>query len=238
MSSPDIADSFQAGKWEFTPEVVEVFDQHVRASVPFYDAIQDAVAEMADWLAPEDGLIVDLGCSTGETLTRIVKRHPERRYRLVGYDESPEMLAAASAKVPDPLRLSCHGGRIERGLKHRDADLTLALFTLQFLPPHQRGEVLRQAHALTRAHGSILIAEKVRVPDARWSEIATEVSWDYKANAGIEDSSVRSKARALRGVLRTNTPEQVAADLTGAGWKAPTCLFRWHQWALFGAFRD
>ena len=236
MTTADIADQFQPGQWEFTPAVVAEFDQHVRQSVPFYDVIQDAVAELSDWLAPDGSLIVDMGCSTGTTLAAILARHPDRQYDLIGYDTSQPMLDAAKAKIgahpflgiADPI----DAGR----LAHTAADLTLALFTLQFLPAAARTATLLEARRSSSETGAILIAEKLRVPDSRWAEVATELSWDVKAVAGIPSESIRAKARALRGVLTPGSSDELTARLLQAGWHAPTCLFRWHQWALYGAF--
>lgn len=234
MTTTDVADAFQPGEWEFTPEVVAQFDNHVRQSVPFYDVIQDQIATLSDWLAPADSTVVDLGCSTGETFRRLRERHPARHHHLVGYDESGDMLKAASQKVDGSLEL--HERDVLQGLCHHEASLTVCAFTLQFLDPMDREAVLVDARERTLHDGAILVAEKVRVRDERWAEIAAELSWDYKAEQGIPSESIRSKARALRGVLRPLTVEDNLRLLEGAGWRSATCLFRWNQWCLFGAF--
>lgn len=229
----DIAESFTPGTWQFTPEVVNDFDNHVRQSVPHYDLIQGAVAELADWLVPVSGLVADLGVSTAETPRRIRDRHPGRGLRFVGYDTSPDMLQAAALKVPG---IVTHQGDLRDGLTHTNADLTVSLFTLQFLPPEDRAHVLRLARAASKPDGALLIAEKVRVPDSRWFEIGTELSWDYKAKAGIPSDAIRAKAAALRGVLRPTTADWTLRVIAEAGWVGGVCLFRWYQWCLFGAF--
>ncbi|MEV4367056.1 hypothetical protein AB0J71_08305 [Nonomuraea sp. NPDC049637] len=53
----DIAEQFGTGAWKFPPGVAEVFDDHVPASMPHYDAIQALVAGMTDWLVPATGLV-------------------------------------------------------------------------------------------------------------------------------------------------------------------------------------
>lgn len=230
---PDIADAFAPGQWAFTPEVVNDFDRHVRQSVPHYDLIQGAVAELCDWLAPTGALIADLGVSTGETARRIRERHPDRGIRFVGYDTSASMLEAAEAKVPG---IETHLAPVEDGLRHSAADLTVSLFTFQFLSPEARTDVARLALAASKPGAALILAEKVRTTDARWFEIGTELSWDYKATAGIPSDAIRAKAASLRGVLRPYTAEENIRMMTDAGWVGATCLFRWHQWCLFGAF--
>ncbi|WP_433235479.1 methyltransferase domain-containing protein [Streptosporangium sp. CA-135522] len=235
----DIAHQFDAGGWEFTSHVAEVFDDHVRASVPFYDAIQDLVAETTDWLVPAGGLVADLGASTGASALRILQRHPGRGIRFALYDEQPAMLDQARLAI-DELgghEVTFNVTRIQEApLAHADADLTLALFTLQFLPQQERLDALRLARAYSKEMGALIVAEKIRPVDGRWAEIGQDVAHDYKAAHGISDSAIRAKARALRGVLRPAPQQTTMQTITAAGWHSPEVLFRWHSWAVIGAF--
>jgi tRNA (cmo5U34)-methyltransferase len=235
----DIAERFPTGAWEFTPEVTDVFPEHVRASVPFYDAIQDLVAEASDWLLPDDGLVVDLGASTGTTAHRIATRHPTRHLRATLYDQERSMLDRAAETLADASNLTAAYVQtdIRRDrLDHEDADLTLALFTLQFLPVPDRVQVLRNARLGAAPTGALIVAEKVRPPDSRWAEIAGDASHDWKAAHGITDGAIRAKARALRGVLQPYPESTLIQAVTDAGWCCPEVLFRWHSWLVLGAF--
>lgn len=239
----DVAEGFGPGGWQFTPDVADVFGDHVRASVPFYDAMQAIVAEASDWLVPAGGHVADLGAATGVTCCAIAARHPERRIVFDLYDESEAMLKHAEAgmrAVPElgGHRCGTHVARIEQGpLCHVAADLTLALFVLQFLPDAaDRVTALTMARDRAAPGGALIVAEKIRPLDVRWAEIAADVSHDWKAGHGVSDSAIRAKARALRGVLVPSTAAQLAASIRAAGWSSPEVLFRWHQWQLVGAF--
>jgi tRNA (cmo5U34)-methyltransferase len=237
----DVAEGFSAGAWEFTSDVADVFDDHVRASVPFYDAIQDLVAEVADWLVPAGGLVADLGAATGATVGAIFDRHPGRNIRAALYDEQPAMLAKAAARLTGPTatgRVAYHAQRIEAGLEHEDADLTLALFTLQFMPWRARVDALTAARKAAGPTGALIVAEKVRCGDSRWAEIAHDVSHDWKAERGIGGDAIRAKARALRGVLVPGRVQALTNAVDEAGWAGTETLFRWHQWTVIGAFAD
>ena len=161
---PDIAESFEKGAWEFTPAVVEVFDEHVRQSVPHYDLIQALVADCSDWLLPAGGIYADLGCSTGTTAQLVLGRHPERMAAAYLYDEAEDMVTAAEEKLsqayPDQITaMTYHLG--DDPLNHTGADLTTALFALQFMPHADRLQVLRAARASSKPGGALLVAEKV-----------------------------------------------------------------------------
>lgn len=234
----DVAERFGAGGWTFTPEVVGVFDEHVRASVPHYDVIQQMVAAASDWLLPAEGVYADLGSSTGTTASLILARHADRNVSAYLYDEQPDMVAKAREN------LTGHGSavravtaRIQHGpLHHTDADLTTALFTLQFLPVADRVAALRLARDASKASGALLVAEKVLPADPRWAEIANDCSHDWKADHGLGDAAIRAKARALRGVLRPVPVDGLTRLVTAAGWVDADVIWRWHSWVLLGAF--
>lgn len=235
----DIAERFSTGGWEFTPDVVAVFDEHVRASVPHYDLIQNLVCAATDWLLPDGGVLADFGAATGTTAASVYARHPQRVFDAYLYDDQPAMLDTARARLSGLLgdRLHLSGARIESGyLEHKDADLTTVLFTLQFLPPADRVLALRLAHQRSKPSGALLVAEKVLPADARWAEIANDLSHDWKAEHGISDTAIRAKARALRGVLRPLSATACMGLVESAGWVDTEVIFRWHNWMLLGAF--
>lgn len=233
----DIADQFRTGGWEFTPEVTEVFDEHVHASVPFYDEIQAMICELTDWLLPDNGLYIDLGASTATTLAAICERHPGRRFRAELYDESGSMLEKAAKKTAGLNALvNFHVQLVQKPMKHRNADLTAALFMLQFLQPRERVDVLREAKRCAAPTGALVIAEKIRPEHPLFAEIAMDTSHDFKAKMGISDTAIRSKSRALRGVLIPRPLPQLLAEIDEAGWVYADVLFRWHQWVVVAAF--
>jgi SAM-dependent methyltransferase len=95
----DVAEQFGTGAWAFTPEVADVFPEHVRASVPFYDVIQDLVAELSDWLVPAGGLVADLGAATGYFTVRLARAAPKGRVYAVDIEES--MLAFIAKRAAE-----------------------------------------------------------------------------------------------------------------------------------------
>jgi tRNA (cmo5U34)-methyltransferase len=233
----DIAESFSPGGWKFTPEVTDVFDEHVSASVPYYPLIQALVTETSDWLLPDGGVYVDVGASTGTTAAAIAGRHPDRLIRAYLYDEVPEMLDKAVEKLArfDNIKVERRHKNVLAGMDHVPSDLVTMLFTLQFIAPERRGQVLIDLLRRSKPTGAIIVAEKIRPIHPMWAEIAVDASHDFKADHGLSDTAIRQKAKALRGVLRPSTEDQLLSNLEGAGWVSPEILFRWHQWVVVGA---
>lgn len=239
--APDVAEQFDPGAWEFTPGVAAVFDDHVRASVPHYDLIQQIVTDTAAWTLPHGGLVADYGASTGTSVAALLARYPDRELRAVLYDESAPMIAKAVERLTGPIaqgRIEIRAQRVQDPLAHTGADLSLMIFLLQFLPWSARVEALRAARATAAPTGALLVAEKVRPVDSRWAEIANALSHDWKALHGIEASAIRAKERALRGVLQPDSLPALRSRIHAAGWYAPEVLFRWHSWVLIGAYAN
>ncbi|MCZ6559458.1 MAG: methyltransferase domain-containing protein, partial [Gammaproteobacteria bacterium] len=90
----------RGGDFQFNEEVVNVFDDMLVRSVPFYLEQQSLIAEIAQRCALPDSLVIDLGCSTGTTLIRLAKRL-DSSIKLVGYDNSDPMLDRARSNAAD-----------------------------------------------------------------------------------------------------------------------------------------
>jgi trans-aconitate 2-methyltransferase len=79
------------------------------------------------------GYAVDLGCGTGETTATLLDRWPEAK--IVGVDNSPEMLASATARaVPD--RLAFELGDLRTWTPSRPVDRLISNATLHWVPDH------------------------------------------------------------------------------------------------------
>lgn len=239
----DVSRSFGSGGWEFTPDVVRVFDEHVATHVPNYHLIQDLAVHLSDWFAPNGGVVVDVGSATGTTCKAISDRHPQRQLDFYLYDVEEEMNQAAMRKFEtasaDHRVWTSTTDLSRRDPGHYSADLTLCLFTLQFLPPQDRhavlGRLAERAHAGT---GTLIVAEKIQMADGIWQEVANEATWDHKASYGVEAEDIRLKARALRGVLRPVSVDQLEEEIRISGWGAPVCVYRWFNWGVWVASVD
>lgn len=226
--------------WTFQPAyIAENFDEHVPKHVPHYEQFQQQVCAVADWLLPRNGVVVDVGCSTGTTALAIERKYADRNPVYWLYDESQAMVKLAERKLLPFIssrRMNLLVGKAEHALCHSDADLSLALFTLQFMPQAARRQLLIGLSLRSKRGAALLVAEKVRPQSPRWSEYATSISLDYKATLGVDAAAIRDKERSLRSVLMPNTDDENRKLITDAGWRDVEVLFRWQNWILYGAF--
>ena len=128
----------------------------IRAEVPAYDELQDAVAEAT--AGTHAVRVLELGVGTGQTSRRVLDLHPEAE--LVGIDESAGMLAVASADLIADLRVS----RLEDPLPEGDFDLVVSALAVHHLDGAGKADLFARVAALLRPGGRFVLGDVV-VPD-------------------------------------------------------------------------
>jgi len=208
--------------WSFGGTVAETFDAHVGKSVPLYGEGHGLVCGLSDFFIKSDSLVYDLGCSTG-SLTLALARHqsckPTARY--IGVDIEPDMVAKAEKK------------RAQLGLRNvsfvtddasqidlQPCDLVVAYYTVQFVRPSRRQELIDRIYKALQWGGALILFEKVRGPDARFQDIVTAMySYDYKLKQGYDAEEIVSKARSLKGIMEPFSTQGNVDMLKRAGFQ-------------------
>ncbi|MEU7935528.1 methyltransferase domain-containing protein [Micromonospora echinofusca] len=197
-----VGDGIQAPNagWSFAGEASVNFDAHVSKSVPLYDSGHELVEELSDFFVADGSVVYDLGCSTGALTSRLAQRHRHHNVRVIGVDCEPDMVAVARQRcrpydavevvLADLAQLS-----LER------ADFVVLYYTLQFVPPKFRQDVLNEIYSALNWGGALMMFEKVRAPDARFQDIATQLYTEYKLSRGYTAEDIVAKSRSLKRVL-------------------------------------
>ena len=128
----------------------------IRAEVPAYDKLQDAVAQATAGIHAER--VLELGVGTGQTSRRVLDLHPEAK--LVGIDESAEMLAAASAYVAADLRVS----RLQDPLPEGTFDLVVSALAVHHLDGAGKADLFARVADRLRPAGRFVLGDVV-IPD-------------------------------------------------------------------------
>jgi len=129
----------------------------VRSEVPDYEQLQDTVAAAAGEITANT--ILDLGTGTGETLRRVVARHPDAQP--IGIDESEPMLAVARAIVPTAdLRVA----RLQDPLPEGPFDLVVSALAVHHLDADEKATLFREVARRLAPGGRFVLADVI-VPD-------------------------------------------------------------------------
>jgi len=226
--------------FEFNQEVADVFDDMVSRSVPFYDEIHRILLDIVDRACPRLDNIYDLGCSTGTTISIISKHVGARNLQpgFIGVDNSEYMLEKCSKKIHSSgvsdCKLLCQN--IE-DTEITDANLVIMNYTLQFLDPEKRHQVLENIFNGLRTGGVFFLSEKIRVDDEHIHTLLTELYYDFKRRNGYSELEISQKREALENVLRPLTPEEQLLALREAGFTKVEMIFRWYNFASYIGIR-
>jgi tRNA (cmo5U34)-methyltransferase len=132
----------------------------VRAEVPAYERLQDAVAEAAREVRAAS--ILDLGTGTGETLRRVAA--PQPGARLVGIDESRGMLALAQAMLPAAdLRVR----QLQDDLPDGPFDLVISALAVHHLDAAQKADLFTRVASRLTPTGRFVLGDVIMPEDAR-----------------------------------------------------------------------
>lgn len=189
--------------WRFAGEVVQQFDDHVRKSVPFYDAGHDLVCQLSDFFVKPESVVYEIGCSTGALTARLARHNRHKpRARFIGLDIEADMIAKAEERRranPDLNLAFATEDALQAELE--PADLIVCYYTVQFVRPSQRQTLIDRLYAALQWGGALVMFEKVRGPDARFQDMLSRLYDDYKLAQGYTPDEIVAKARSLKGVL-------------------------------------
>lgn len=223
----------------FNEQVAAVFDDMLPRSVPFYAQVIEAITELAARLARPNDLVVDVGCSTCTTLLALAADPRTSHLRLLGIDSSAAMIAqakrkAARANLDGRLSLLCQDAAEAR---FQDAGLVLLNYTLQFVRPPLRPELMARLFSSMRSGGALIVSEKVIIEDGTLNRVWIDVYHSFKRRNGYSQNEIMRKREALENVMVPYTLAENQRLLRDAGFHPVEVFCRWFNFVTLVALK-
>ncbi len=223
-------------QFEFNEEVAGVFDDMISRSIPGYESIL-RLTEKALIEYVTEGAITDIGCSTANLLIKLSQNIKNKHIRLIGIDDSESMLKIAAKKAAAyeaAIEFLCLDA-VESPLPTSKA--FVANFTLQFIRPIIREQLVQKIFDSLEDGGMFLFAEKLISEDKKLNKFIIDTYHDYKKEQGYSELEIMRKREALENVLVPYTEEENKTLCKKAGFYHAETLFRWGNFALFIALK-
>ncbi len=223
-------------QFEFDAEVAAVFDDMLQRSVPFYKESQKITEFFVLKKLQDGGLMYDLGCSTASLLLNI-HRKLEVEASLVGLDNSEAMLEQAKRKC------EAYGANIEVKFadileyEYNKADVFVSNYTLQFIRPLVREELVKKISASLKEEGVFLFSEKVISHHCKLNKELIECYYEFKKEQGYSEYEIMQKREALENVLVPYSEEENIKMALNCGFSHCEVVFRWANFATFIAIK-
>jgi len=213
-------------KFEFDEAVASVFDDMLSRSVPFYDEVRKLVVSLILKEQKEGLKILDLGSSTAKFLLDLHTKM-DVKMQLKGLDNSQAMLDRAEQKC------QAFGADITLELAdmltydYRDEDVIVANYTLQFIRPMQRLELVKDLFSGLKEDGMFIFSEKVVFEDKVLDKEMIDIYYEYKKEQGY------SECEALENILIPFTIKENIQMCKDAGFTKVETVFQWANFVTF-----
>jgi len=225
--------------FRFDEAVARVFPDMIRRSVPGYQTILPMIGVITARFAQPGSRCYDLGCSLGGATLAMRQGIGDNDCRIVGVDNSPAMIERcrhyiALDDAPAPVELLC-ADILETPIE--DASVVVLNFTLQFIPPEARHQLLSRIYQGMRPGGALILSEKIRFADAGEQELQEMLYYDFKRANGYSELEISQKRTALERVLIPETVDDHQHRLTEAGFEKVALWYQCFNFASFLAVR-
>jgi tRNA (cmo5U34)-methyltransferase len=225
--------------FRFDRDVVAVFPDMIRRSVPGYETVIAMSGLLGGRFARSGTDVYDLGCSLGAS-TLSLRRHinvPD--CKIIGVDNAKAMIDRCEELVAmDP-------GATPVELRQADilntsianASMVVLNYTLQFVPVEERLMLLRRiADALTPG-GILVLSEKVVFPDQTLNQLNIDLHHDFKRAHGYSELEIANKRDSIENVLVPESLEQHRQRLSEAGFRSSDVWFQCFNFASIIALK-
>jgi tRNA (cmo5U34)-methyltransferase len=185
-------------EWTFrSPELAGAFDRHVREQLPWYDLATGAVAHFARHYVPQDGVIIDVGCSTGNIGRALQPMLEARGARLIGIDSSAEM-----ANVYDGPGEFVVSDVREFDFEARRPDLVVCFLALMFVPVADRAGLVSRIVGAVRLGGAVIVFDKFEPRQGYLGVANYRLTLAAKYEAGAPPEEIIRKELSIAGLQR------------------------------------
>ncbi len=143
--------------WTFeNSSVAQNFDRHVREQLPWYDLVTGAVTHIVRHYLPQDGIIYDIGASTGNIGRALDKLLEDRQAQYRPIESSYEMIQQYDG--PQSYNLISADALT---VAYEPFDVAVLFLVLMFMKVDERLKYIVKLHDRMKAGGCLVIVDKV-----------------------------------------------------------------------------
>jgi len=227
------------GPFVFDQKVVDVFPDMIKRSVPGYSTIVHMVGQIAERYAQSGSRCYDLGCSLGASTLAMRHRIQAVDVNIYAVDNSSDMIRRCQQVLDAdshdlPVTLICQD--LEETMI-RNASVVVMNFTLQFIRPALRNELVSRIYKGMRPGGVFILSEKLSFEDLHHKQLMTDLHHYFKKTNGYSDLEISQKRNAIENVLIPETLETHKQRLSQAGFTGTELWFQCFNFASLLAFK-
>lgn len=228
------------GDWTFDEQVAEVFPDMIQRSIPGYSNIISMIGMLTERFAQANSNLYDLGCSLGAATLSMRRNIKVDGCRIIAVDNSPAMIERCrrhieSFRAATPVEITeadiCD-------IEISNASMVVLNFTLQFLEPDNRQQLLNKIYQSLLPGGILVLSEKFNFADKKIGELLFDMHHDFKRANGYSELEISQKRSMLENVMRTDSVEIHKSRLLQAGFSHAETWFQCFNFGSLIAIKD
>ena len=189
--------------WTFEDtEVAKNFNKHVREQLPFYDLATNAISHIARHYVPENGLVYDVGASTGNIGKSITELLKDRNAELIALEKSAEMTKKYDCEIGELINVDA----VKYNFKPHN--LSIFYLVLMFIPVDKRFGLINKVYNQLIKGGAIIIFDKEINEGGYFGTILYRLILANKIASGVSTEDVVVKELSLAGVQIPFNPKE------------------------------
>lgn len=229
----------EVSRFAFDQQVVDVFPDMIKRSVPGYATIINMIGNLAGIYAKANTHCYDLGCSLGAAT--LAMRHGIRNSdcKIIGVDNSQAMIGRCQqlmAADTTDVKVELINSNIE-DIDIQNASMAVLNFTLQFIAVDKRLDLLTKIANGLNNGGVLILSEKVIFEDQPHQELMTELHHNFKRANGYSDLEIAQKRSAIENYLIPETLDIHRQRLRQAGFSSVDVWFQCFNFASIIAIK-
>ncbi|MDP5208909.1 carboxy-S-adenosyl-L-methionine synthase CmoA [Microbulbifer sp. 2205BS26-8] len=229
----------QVAGFEFDRQVVDVFPDMIKRSVPGYATIVAMIGTLAERYAQVGSRCYDLGSSLCAATLAMRHHIPAANCEIIAVDNSSAMVAQARAVLAAdsgeiPVQLICSDLQT---VAIENASVVVLNFTLQFIPLTKRRLILQKIYDGLRPGGIVILSEKVHFSDKTHNALMIELHHAFKAANGYSTLEIAQKRSSLENILVPETLATHRGRLKDIGFSSVDVWFQCFNFASLLAFK-
>ena len=226
-SNSDISD------FRFDENVVAVFDDMVKRSVPGYEAMIQMVGLVTRTYGKDHTHYYDLGSSTGATTLALALNNKHKNNKIIAVDNSPQMVKECKRNLlgnVDNFEIICAD---INDVSIENASIVVLNLTLQFIDVDKRSILIQKIYDGLIPSGVLIISEKIHFDDRENQKQLARLHLDFKRANGYSELEIANKRQSLENILVTESKKAHLERLKICGFKESSCYFQCLNFASF-----
>lgn len=212
-------------KWVFDKEVTDSFENMLSRSIPQYEVMREYCFKIACQFQKKNTDILDIGCSNGLSLERIVDKFGAYN-KYFGVDVSEPMLDSARERFKHWNNVFIKNLDLRVDFPSVKACIISSIFTIQFIPIEYRLQIMRRIYEHLIDGGVFIFCEKILCEDFVLNQLFESNYLALKKDNRYTEEQILRKKASLEGVLVPLTDEWNKDLLKQAGFKYVSNFWR------------